>query len=152
MGKRADSKIHCPCVKCVNRFLLKRDDVYGHLVCDGMLLGYTVWGCHGETAAYISARKRKRSKGEGKNLNSNMHQLVHDAFGNIDNGPPVIDRDDPNRPEPGPDSETQAFYDLLGGEDVPLWKGCELSKLSFLVLLFHIKSTNKWSNKSLIIC
>nr|XP_051215102.1 uncharacterized protein LOC127332797 [Lolium perenne] len=149
VGKKADTKINCPCVKCVNRFLLKRDDVYGHLVCDGMLLGYTVWGCHGETAAYISANKRKRSKGERKNLNSNMHQLVHDAFGNADNEPPVNDRDGPNLLEPGPDSETQAFFDLLGGEDVPLWKGCELSKLSFLVLLFNIKSTNKWSNKSL---
>lgn len=31
----------------------------------------------------------------------------------------------------------------------PLWEGCELTRLSFLVLLFHIKSVNKWSNKSL---
>lgn len=36
-GKSANAKIHCPCVKCVNRFLLKRNTVYEHLVCDGML-------------------------------------------------------------------------------------------------------------------
>jgi hypothetical protein len=119
------------------------------LVCDGMLLGYTVWGCHGETAAYIRANKRKRSKQEGINLNSNMHQLVHDAFGNMESEPPLNDHDDPNPPDSRPDSESQNFYDLLGGADVPLWEGCELSNLSFLVLLFHIKSTNKWSNKSI---
>lgn len=50
-GKSSDAEICCPCVKCVNRFLLKRIDVYDHLVCNGILCGYTVWGCHGETAA-----------------------------------------------------------------------------------------------------
>lgn len=146
-GKSSDAKIHCPCVRCVNRNLLKRDTVYDHLVCNGMLLRYTVWGCHGETAGYISSNKRKRSKQEG--INSNMRQLVHDVFGNIDNGSQVNDFDDPNPPEHGPDPETQSFYDLLRDADVPLWDGCELSKLSFLVLLFNIKSSNKWSNKSI---
>ncbi|XP_014757717.1 uncharacterized protein LOC106866646 isoform X2 [Brachypodium distachyon] len=120
-GKSADAKIHCPCVKCVNRFLLKRNTVYEHLVCDGMLHRYTVWGCHGETAAYISAKKRKRSQHVG--INSNMRQLVHDVFRNADGVPPMTDHDDPNPPETGPDPETKAFFDLLRDVDEPLWKG-----------------------------
>jgi hypothetical protein len=32
--------------------------------------------------------------------------------------------------------------------DEPLWPECELSRLSLFVILFHIKATNKWSNKS----
>ena len=146
-GKSSDAKIRCPCAKCVNRFLYKRNTVYDHLVCDGMLLRYTVWGCHGETAAYISANKRKRSQPVG--INSNMRQLVHDVFRNVDGVPPMTDHDDPSPVETGPDPETQAFYDLLKDADEPLWTGCELSKLSFLILLFHIKSNNKWSNKSI---
>ncbi|KAE8780233.1 Transposon protein, putative, CACTA, En/Spm sub-class [Hordeum vulgare] len=91
-GKSTDAKIRCPCIKCVNKFLLKRNTVYDHLVCNGMLLGYTVWGCHGETARYISSSKRKRSKQGG--INSNMCQLVHDVFGNIDNGSQLNDCDE----------------------------------------------------------
>jgi hypothetical protein len=51
-GKRSDAKIHCPCVKCVNRHLHMQETVYDHLVCHGMLRGYTIWGCHGETTSY----------------------------------------------------------------------------------------------------
>jgi hypothetical protein len=47
----------------------------------------------------------------------------------------------------GPNAETQDFFDLLRAADEPLWEVCELSKLSFLVLL--LKSINKWSNKSI---
>ena len=53
-GKKSDAKIQCPCVKCVNRQLQMQETVYEHLVCDGMLRGYTIWGCHGETSSYIS--------------------------------------------------------------------------------------------------
>lgn len=146
-GKCSNAKIRCPCVKCVNRWLLKRNDVYNHLVCDGMLLGYTIWGCHGETAAYISASKESQSQYQG--INSNMRQLVHDVYGNIGNESPLDEPDIPNSSKPGPDSENQDFYDLVRKADEPLWAGCELSRLSFLVLLFDIKSINKWSNKSL---
>jgi hypothetical protein len=66
----------------------------------------------------------------------------------VDNGVHRTINDVEASPEGGPDSETQAFYDLLRDANQPLWEGCELSKLTFLVLLFHVKSSNKWSNKS----
>lgn len=58
IGKSSDAKIRCPCVVCVNASLWKREDVYDHLVCSGFSPGYTVWGCHGETASFISANKQ----------------------------------------------------------------------------------------------
>ena len=89
-GKKSDAKIQCPCVKCVNRQLQMQEIMYEHLVCDGMLRGYTIWGCHGETTSYISANKDSESP--HPSLNTNMRQVVQEAFGYIDdehhtNGP-----------------------------------------------------------------
>ncbi|XP_052159498.1 uncharacterized protein LOC127777020 [Oryza glaberrima] len=111
-----------------------------------MLLGYNPWGCHGETASFISGNSETQSQNR---IDDNMHRLVQDAFGNTDSSPPVNDYDAPTSSNSGPDSETKMFYDLLRDAHKPLWEGCELTRLSFLVVLFHIKSINKWSNKSL---
>jgi hypothetical protein len=112
-----------------------------------MLRGYTTWGCHGETASYIYANIDSQSL--HPSLNNNMHQVVQEAFGFVDNGLHTNEPDAPGSSKAGPDAETQAFFYLLKDADQRLWEGCVLSKLSFLVLLFHIKSINKWSNKSL---
>jgi len=55
-----------------------------------MLRGYTIWGCHGETSSYISTNKDSESP--HPSLNTNMLQVVQEAFGYIDdehhtNGP-----------------------------------------------------------------
>lgn len=147
IGKNSNAKIRCPCVKCVNRMLQKQSIVYDHLICNGMLRGYTIWGCHGETASYISANKD--SQFHCPSLNHNMRQVVQDAFGYVDNGLHTNESGAAGSSKVGPDAETQEFFELLRDADQPLWEGCELSKLSFLVLLFNIKSINKWSNKSL---
>jgi hypothetical protein len=41
--------------------------VYEHLLYDGMLQGYTIWGCHGENAEYIRAIQTSKSKPKGLN-------------------------------------------------------------------------------------
>ena len=110
-----------------------QETVYEHLVCDGMLRGYTIWDRHGETTSYISANKDSESP--HPSLNTNMRQVVQEAFGYIDdehhtNGPHAS-----GLSEDGPDAETQDFFDLLRAADEPLWEGCELSKLSFLVIM-----------------
>jgi len=145
--KKPDVKIRCPCHNCVNRMLQKKDTVYDHLLCNGMLRGYTIWGCHGETASYIAATKDSES--QLPNLNNNMRQVLQEAFGYADHGLNTNEPDVACSCKAGPDADTQAFFDLLTDADQPLWEGCELSKLTFLVLLFHVKSINKWSNKSL---
>uniref|UniRef100_A0A8R7TTX3 Uncharacterized protein n=1 Tax=Triticum urartu TaxID=4572 RepID=A0A8R7TTX3_TRIUA len=90
-------------------------------------------------------RSNKRSRSQFEGTKSNMRQLVEDVFC----GPPMIEPETQNPSKPGPDPESQSFYDLLRDADQPLWPGCELSILSLVVILFHIKATNKWSNKSL---
>jgi hypothetical protein len=90
MGRSSDAKIRCPCYKCVNALLFKRQDVYDHLVCHGFSDGYAVWACQGETAAFISANKhgktapyiptKKRSRSQCEGKKSNMRQLVEDVF------------------------------------------------------------------------
>jgi hypothetical protein len=65
--KNSGAKIWCPCVKCVNRRLKKGEAVYEHLLYDGMLQGYTIWGCHGENAEYIRAIQTSKSKPKGLN-------------------------------------------------------------------------------------
>lgn len=140
--KSLEDKIRCPCKECVNKWLLTRDEVYDHLVCHGMLLRYSPWGCHGETTSFISANSRG-TESQSRGMDGNMRQLVQDAFGNTNNDPPVNEYDVQNFLNSGPDHETKAFYDLLRDAHDPLWEGCELTRLSFLVLLFHIKSVNK---------
>ena len=82
--KKPDVKIRCPCHNCVNRMLQKMDTVYDHLLCNRMLRGYTIWGCHGETASYIAATKDSES--QLPNLNNNMRQVLQEAFGYADHG------------------------------------------------------------------
>lgn len=98
-GKSSGEKIRCPCVKCALRWLRKRNEVYDHLVCDGMLKEYTIWGCHGETAAFISANREAQLQEKTK---TNMHQLVIDAFGHMDNGHPMNSSTCQNSFETGP--------------------------------------------------
>ncbi|CAD6205449.1 unnamed protein product [Miscanthus lutarioriparius] len=131
-GKKSDAKIQCPCVKCVNRQLQMQETVYEHLVCDGMLRRYTIWGCHGETSSYISANKDSESP--RPSLNTNMRQVLQEAFGYIDdehhtNGPHAS-----GLSEDGPDAETQDFFDLLRAADEPLWEGYERFQLYATIL------------------
>ncbi|XP_039135718.1 uncharacterized protein LOC120273139 [Dioscorea cayenensis subsp. rotundata] len=43
-----DNMIVCPCVKCANVHWHTREVVEEHLMCDGILRGYTCWFFHGE--------------------------------------------------------------------------------------------------------
>jgi hypothetical protein len=42
----------------------------------------------------------------------------------------------------------QQLYKQLEDSKKPLWIGCELNELTLFVLLFNVKSMNKWSDKS----
>ncbi|KAL6900721.1 hypothetical protein ACP4OV_005397 [Aristida adscensionis] len=118
--KNSDAKIRCPCRKCVNRQLQKQATVYDHLICNGMLRGYTIWGAHGETASYLAANKESQS--QYPSLNKNMGQVLQEAFGYVDNGLRTNEVDMPGSSKAGPDVETQKFFELLRDADQPLWE------------------------------
>uniref|UniRef100_J3MJZ6 Transposase-associated domain-containing protein n=1 Tax=Oryza brachyantha TaxID=4533 RepID=J3MJZ6_ORYBR len=48
--KSEDTEIHCPYVNCVLTKLLSKNDVYDHLVCNGMLQSYEEWDFHGDSS------------------------------------------------------------------------------------------------------
>ena len=39
-NKPQDTKIYCPCHECVHTSLLSKDEIYEHLVCNGILENY----------------------------------------------------------------------------------------------------------------
>ena len=43
-----DGKYFCPCIKCLNRRRQLHDDIWEHLLCDGIKKNYTTWMWHGE--------------------------------------------------------------------------------------------------------
>ena len=47
-NKPEDTKIYCPCHTCVHTSLLSRDEIYEHLVCNGILENYEEWGFHSD--------------------------------------------------------------------------------------------------------
>ncbi|XP_062188858.1 uncharacterized protein LOC133892152 [Phragmites australis] len=146
--KSADAKIHWPCETCVNTTLLSRDEIYEHLVCNGILENYDEWDFHGEPSVQHTADQQPESQNDS-GRHANMHQLINDTFGHFYDDIPMTDGSDcANPPVHGANSEAQEFYNLVKDSEKPLWQGCELSELSLLMLLFNIKSMNKWSDKS----
>ncbi|KMS94772.1 hypothetical protein BVRB_015430, partial [Beta vulgaris subsp. vulgaris] len=142
-----DGKLRCPCMKCVNHKLLSPDDVNLHLLHFGMMHNYTIWIFHGEKVDPVLISSPSEPMVEDEILPyTDMRQLVHDAYGHRGDDPNISENGDQSTH--GQNKEAQDFYTLLNDADTELWPGCELTKLSFLVLLFHIKSTNKWTNKS----
>ncbi|KMT09389.1 hypothetical protein BVRB_6g128710 isoform A [Beta vulgaris subsp. vulgaris] len=142
-----DGKLRCPCMKCVNHKLLSPDDVNLHLLHFGMMHNYTIWIFHGEKVDPVPISSPSEPMVEDEILPyTDMRQLVHDTYGHRGDDPNISENGDQSTH--GQNKEAQDFYTLLNDADTELWPGCELTKLSFLVLLFHIKSTNKWTNKS----
>lgn len=145
--KPEDTKILCPCDTCIHTNLLSKDEVYSHLVCNGILQSYDKWVFHGESSEEHNANQQPQPRNE--EMHANMQQLINDAFGHIYDDVPMSDGNDlPNTPVSGPNLEAQEFYKLVKDSEKTLWPGCELSQLSLLVLLFNIKSMNKWTDKS----
>ena len=45
-----DRKYFCPCLNCLNKRQQVLDDIWKHLLCDGIKKNYTTWIWHGELA------------------------------------------------------------------------------------------------------
>nr|CAD1830144.1 unnamed protein product [Ananas comosus var. bracteatus] len=146
LNPSSDRKIRCPCVKCVNRTTLSREDMYDHLVCDGMLRGYRDWIFHGESIAQ-NFHTGAHQLDDDSTMHVNMHQMIHDMFGvrNDEESMSHLSNASDSQ-ENGSNSEAENFFSLLRDADQNLWPGCELTKLSLILLLFHTKCTNKWNN------
>ena len=137
-----EGKIKCPCASCALTCYETRDIVNLHIFRKGFVRNYTTWTQHGEIDDHPMVNPILDMGGPSSSSNQ-YRNLVMDAAGygyDWDH-----DSDDEDIEEPNP--HAQIFYDLLKDADERLWDGCDVSKLSTMTQLLHIKSTYGIPNK-----
>ncbi|XP_019267635.1 PREDICTED: uncharacterized protein LOC109244921, partial [Nicotiana attenuata] len=159
LSEKRGEKIACPCTECVLIHQVNRATAYNHLVVNGIILSYDTWFCHGESL------KGSNNAGENNRSHStlrgdNMRGMIHDAFIDVTQ---FMDTDisesggmdqnvqentaPPSRNQPHP--EVDKFERLMKEANEELYPGCKkFSKLSFLLHMYRLKCTFKWSNES----
>ncbi|XP_039120528.1 uncharacterized protein LOC120256938 [Dioscorea cayenensis subsp. rotundata] len=166
-----DGMIVCPCIKCVNIHWRTREAVLEHLICDGILQGYTCWFFHGErvpshttnisttvtdasilNSHNITPQVRKDGMDELLRDAFNMHQVDQETSGpNICNTDVEVnvgdgtDRGVDDEPSP----EAAKFYKLLIEMNEKLYEGSKHSRLYFCIRLFHLKCMCGMTGKGL---
>jgi hypothetical protein len=136
--KHEGTKIYCPYQACVHTTVQSRDEMYGHLVCNGILENYDEWDFQGDHWVQHTSSQEPNSYTE--EVHVNIGQLIEDVVGHIYDDTPMVDGQVPVK---GPNLEAQQFYKQLEDSKKPLWIGCELNELTLFVLLFNVKSMNK---------
>ncbi|KAM6594430.1 hypothetical protein CsatA_002133 [Cannabis sativa] len=122
-------KLLCPCKFCRNLSHEKVNLLYEHLVINGIDPTYTIWFHHGEEAP--------RSD-DIEEMNS------FDAFNLF--SATNIDDCDSEEPVEGPDDN---FIKKLEDAQIALYPQCtKYTKLSAIIALYKVKTTNGWSDKS----
>ncbi|XP_073152348.1 uncharacterized protein [Henckelia pumila] len=141
----------CPCRKCINSLNHDRETVYEHLMVNGILQDYRIWNFHGEKLIVqshdnISNELHDTTEVyETTNHESMVEETVCEVFGTSE-GSPVMDE---NCIGASTESNVEDFYRLVEEGKQSLYAGCtEFSKLTFLVELFQLKVSEKWSDKS----
>ncbi|KAI0519847.1 hypothetical protein KFK09_007308 [Dendrobium nobile] len=145
-------KIRCPCRYCANIFSQTYGDVENHLLINGMQTSYIEWTCHGETSqAFSDADLGRRDVNDLNNSNEGVdeiQEILEDIYrGSFMNSSPNKSPDEECDNIINKD-ETDIFDRLLKDAQRDLYPGSELSMLSALVKLLHIKVLNRWTNKS----
>ncbi|KAK7244185.1 hypothetical protein RIF29_39003 [Crotalaria pallida] len=129
------SEIICPCLGCCHRERVSEDELEDHLVCNGIDQSYTCWTKHGEA--------RDQSKGLGKNAKYVSGDDDANIFGGVDfdEMANVVEEDLRDCPE--------MFERLTSDAEQPLYNGCtDYTRLSTVLKLYKLKSSNGWSDKS----
>jgi hypothetical protein len=176
-GLPQDSEILCPCINCKNRYNRSCDEVRTHLICDGILKGYSTWVHHGEnydrpSIAFVDVPNiavNLTTSGPVQDCQDDgesdgMQELLHAAFGraasmssgetdDVRSGFVDVEHnttEDHVNPAEGHAlvREQNIYASLLKDADARLFTGCKYSKLSFLVHLYHLKCLHGWSQES----
>ncbi|CAJ2679429.1 unnamed protein product [Trifolium pratense] len=123
------SNVHfrCPCVLCANKKEIHKDQIFSHLICNGICQNYTKWIWHGEEVT-------KRNVSQSENVSLDMDDRLEDMKRDI-----------------GEDSFKRAHVHdtLCSDKDTPLYPGCtNFTRLSAVLKLFNMKAKNGWTDKS----
>ncbi|KAG5522343.1 hypothetical protein RHGRI_034504 [Rhododendron griersonianum] len=106
--KHPDSKIYCPCKKCVNLIFGTRSGVKEHLIINGFNTKYTRWTIHGESLA--SSSRNESDANQSSYFQDDMIGMVHDAFGVPRQDGGIRDNEELESMGLGPDKETKNFF------------------------------------------
>ncbi|KAG5553151.1 hypothetical protein RHGRI_011123 [Rhododendron griersonianum] len=145
--KHPDSKIYCPCKKCVNLIFGTRSGVKEHLIINGFNTNYTRWTIHGESLA--SSSRNESDANQSSSFQDDMIGMVHDAFGVPRQDGEIRDNAGLGSMGLGPDKETKKFFKLLEDAQRELYPNCKtFTALSFTTHLLHIKVLGGWTDSS----
>ncbi|KAF7152750.1 hypothetical protein RHSIM_Rhsim01G0178900 [Rhododendron simsii] len=155
-----EGTILCPCVQCVNSFMLSLNVVHDHLVSFGISQCYDCWYYHGETISAPTSSKTCETPIEQIGLQfGDIEEMLNDVYYMHTRSMNDI-RDDTNEAEPFSQSPSeqpaqeanknaQRFYELLKDAKQPLYEGCQnFSKLLTIVHWYHLKCLRGLSNKT----
>lgn len=149
-GKIKVDMLKCPCNHCSLSKSKLRQDIEGDLMCFGFLSSYTEWVLHGEDVDTTAKATEILHASDDSNSTAN---LLDDLFPRIDMNTYVgssssdqpIDADNPSST-----SDETSFDELLADFNQNLYPGCtELTKLTFILKLYHIKCMCGISDKGI---
>ncbi|XP_073152998.1 uncharacterized protein [Henckelia pumila] len=149
----------CPCCKCINSLNHDRETIYEHLMINGILRDYHVWIFHGEKRmihSHESMSVKIPTSFEEVPKVTNHEPVVEEMLREALGIPEEILMSNENyvvgsTSHSVNDSNKEDFYPMLDDGKQSLYVGCtKFSKLTFLVELFKLKVSGKWSNNSFI--
>lgn len=156
---RERETISCPCSQCVLYYQINRATAYDHLVVNGVMPSHDTLFCHGESlnesnSTHVNNYRQLTIRGD------DMRGMIHDVSGGFTQS---MDSDISERGEMEPNSEenntnpsinqshleVNKFEQLLKDSNEELYPGCKkFNKLSFLLHLYNMKWSFKWTNES----
>ncbi|CAH9079402.1 unnamed protein product [Cuscuta epithymum] len=146
--------IRCPCVGCLNLRTQHKEIVKIHLLERGIDPGYNTWFYHGEESGSRTSKKNHTYTGNGTD---NVYEEEEEEDGItemlFDLGQQYNHQDNDNMSaEDSSNSGGLPLYleSLMQNAQTKLYPGCEqISRISFVIQLLHIKVYNKLSNKAI---
>ncbi|XP_056697769.1 uncharacterized protein [Spinacia oleracea] len=154
-----DGTIACPCSKCVRYHRHIEADVYDHLVINGPMRDFEKWFTDVDLGSTSTIVGVDATQEESRVAMDDVAQTLADAFGchdellnNVINAEGQVD---PEIEIEQPDNENSnfdvdMFNKMLKDAEVELYPGCnQFCRLSFILHLYHIKTSFEWTDISL---
>ncbi|CAM8883173.1 unnamed protein product [Rhodiola kirilowii] len=154
---KPDSTHWCPCTRCrLHHRKLNLDEMYAHLLKNGMMLDYTTWTSHGEVRSgpsiYMRRQQYLMEKGQGSmslnngcdtSLNPAM-AIINDVFSFTDDMYEMTSVDGDSL---GKDAY-EKYNNLLSEAQTPIFTGSDTCVLDTILKVMQMKVDNGWSDKS----
>ena len=108
LNKAQDATIYCPCMKCCNRYYVKRNVAREHIIVDSFLPNYRSRVNHGERYVPLNEDQHVNAR-KYADVRDDMIGMIHEAIGipNTSSESPI------NEHNEGPNVATKEFLKLL---------------------------------------